>query len=275
MLRVQHHAQIEKLRLLIRKLTIGTNGIEDCLRRGVVRIKRMKKHALLIIMTALHLIGIRHDSRKACNQLHRLAHIVLQRDIVRIVVVRIQSQHGTRQLIHNIARRRFDDHILSEILRQFAIAVQHGGKTVKLIARRLLAEQKKPCNLLVAEAVFPGAALDNLTHINAAVRQLALVGDALTVIDQIAVHVTDQGQSRHHAGAVRIAQAALNVVQFKVLRSYLIVGAELLTQLRQRLLPRLPPYLFLHNRDLSLPRPAAWGCNCKSSSLRYAPYFIA
>ena len=35
------------------------------------------------------------------------------------------------------------------------------------------------------------------------------------------------------------------------------------------------PYLFLHNRDLSLPRPAAWGCNCKSSSLRYAPYFIA
>ena len=90
--RVNHHAQVEKLCLLVGKLPVRTDRVEDSFRCGMLRIERMEEHALFVVMAALDLIGIRHDGRQAGDELHRLTHIVFQRNIIRIVVIGIQSK---------------------------------------------------------------------------------------------------------------------------------------------------------------------------------------
>ena len=230
-LRMEDQAGIEQLCFLVRKGTVGTNRVEDRLRRGMAGIERMKIHTLLVIVAALNLIRIRHNNGQAGNQLDCLAHIIFQRRIVRIVVIGIKREDGAAQLIHNILGRRFDDHVLRKIFRQLAAIIEHAAETLQLRFGGQLSEQKQPRDLLIPEPVFRGAAVYDIHHVDSAVRQAADVGDFLSVVDQIAMYITDQRQTGHHACAVRIAQSAFYLIQVKIFRIDFIIGTELLAKL--------------------------------------------
>ena len=75
-------------------------------------------------------------------------------------------------------------------------------------------EQQKVGSLLIAVAAFADAILYQLADIDAAVGQLPLYWGLLPFAEHIAVDVADLGQASQHAGAVAVAQAALDTVFF-------------------------------------------------------------
>ena len=93
---VEHHAKVEQLGFLVRELAILAQGIQNRLRRFVLRLERVEKHGLFIVMAALDLIGIRHDGRHTRNERDALAHVIFEREIVRVVIVGIERQNGSR-----------------------------------------------------------------------------------------------------------------------------------------------------------------------------------
>ena len=75
-----------------------------------------------------------------------------------------------------------------------------------------MAKDQQPHHFLKAKPALLLAAADDVLHIDTPVSQLALVGDLVAVGDQVAVDIAHMGQPRHHAGAIRVAQAALHTV---------------------------------------------------------------
>ena len=141
-----------------------------------------------------------------------MPHIVLQRLVIRIVIVRVQRQHRTGQLVHNVLGGCLDDHVFREIFGQLPVFKQQPADPVILGPGGQVAEDQQPHHLLKTKPVLLFAATDDVLHIDAPVSQLALVGDLVAVGDQVAVDVAHMGQPRHHAGAICVAQAALHTV---------------------------------------------------------------
>ena len=196
--------------------------------------KGVKEHAFLIKMTALYLISIGHDGWKPGDQGNALPHVIFEREIVRIVVIRIETQYGTGQLVHNILGRRLDNQILGEIFRQFPVVIQQAANTVKLSAIGQLAENEQPDYFFEAKPVFLFTACHNIGYADAAVRKLSFIRYFIAIRNQIPMHIAHMGQPRHYAGAVRIAQAALYPVLFILFLCNHVVRTILLTQLLNR-----------------------------------------
>ena len=84
-------------------------------------------------------------------------------------------------------------------------------------------DQQKIDDLFKAEAVLRNKAADEILDVDAAVAQLAVAVFLAAHLLLGAVDRGDLGQPRQHALAVRIAQAALDVV-FGVERGFNMVG---------------------------------------------------
>ena len=230
-LRMEHHAQVEQLGFLAGEAPVLADGIQDGFRRVMLRLERVEKHGLLIEMTALHLIGVGHDGRHTGNKRNALAHIVFEGEIIGVVVVGIERQHGAGQLVHHVLGGILHDDIFREILRQLAVFVKQLADAVVLTLIRQFTENQQPDDLLVGEAAFAAAAGDDIRNIHAAVGQAALIRHLVTVVDQIAVDIADVRQTGHDAGAVPVAQTALDAVVFIFILADDIVGAIFCTKL--------------------------------------------
>ena len=170
-------------------------------------------------------VGVRGDEREAADQLDRLARDVLERHVVRRLVIGIQVEHAALELVHHVAAGRFEDHVLVEPVWQAARALQQAVEARLLLARRQFAEQQQIGDLLVAEGAAFVVGVHDVLHADAAVIQLAGDRNAHAVLDVVALHAADVAHADDDAGAVGIAQAALDawVVQTRfgdaVLRS--------------------------------------------------------
>ena len=153
-----------------------------------------------------------NNDRQAGDQADALAHNVLGRNIVRIFIIRIKSKGRTRQLVHDIAAGRAHDHILGEVHREVTRISHGGGKAVELFAVRQRTGEQQIADLLEAEAVFRVIGIDEVVNIDTAIGQTALDRHALAFVKQIAVNVAETGDTGEHAGAVRVAQTALDAV---------------------------------------------------------------
>ena len=98
---VEHHAQVQQLGLLPGEFPVGAQGVEDGLGGAVAGLVGVKEHALPIEVAALDLVGVGHDGGHAGDEGDALAHVVLQRLAVGVVVVGIEGQDGPGQLVHN------------------------------------------------------------------------------------------------------------------------------------------------------------------------------
>jgi len=141
MLGVQNQADVQQLRLLAGEAAVEAHRGKDVFGKRHPVDRRMKKQALVVVIALFHLIGVDHNRRNARNQFNGLPDDVFQRHILRQLVVAVQRQHAAGQLIHNIRRRRLDDHILDKALRQLAVLLQQAREAGKLLRRRQIAEQ--------------------------------------------------------------------------------------------------------------------------------------
>ena len=185
--------------------------------RALAGHRQVQVHALLVVHALFHLICVHHHAGHGGNQRDALTHDVGQRQLVGVVVVRIQRQHAARHLVHDIGAGRFHNHVFHKVFRQFAELFQRVAKAHKLAFCGQRAKQKQPDDLFKHEAVLFIGGLHNALYINAAVNQLAVRRGAHPVHHLIAHHVAHVRQPGQHAGAVRVAKAALHAQAFTFL----------------------------------------------------------
>ena len=153
------------------------------------------------------------------------------RGIVRTVVIGIEGEDTAGQLVHDVAAGGLEDHVLGEPGGHGACAGHDVVESLLLRLRGQRAEQQQIRDLLIAErAAFP-MGLDNILDADAAVIELAGHGNAFAVHHIIALHAADLADADEHARAVRVAQAALDALVFKILRGDGILLRNVFTQM--------------------------------------------
>ena len=85
------------------------------------------------------------------------------------------------------------------------------------------AEQEQVGGLLIAKAALGHEAANEVLNIDASIDELAVHRDLLSVLDIVAADVADLGDARHHAGAVSVAQAALDAIALIHRRIYFVI----------------------------------------------------
>ena len=145
-----------------------------------------------------------------------------------MLVVAVHGQHAAGHLVHDVGRGRVEDHIVGKAAGQLAVAFQQLAEACRLLGRGQAAEQKQPDDLLKHEAVvrvgFGGEGVD----VDAAVDQAA--GDRLhraVGLFFVADNVGHVGDARQHAGAVGVAQAALDAEAVSLVRVQVGVVGEI------------------------------------------------
>ena len=234
MVRVDQQAHIQQLGLLVGELLVRAVGAEDVLRRALAGLGQMEEHALLIVIAALHLVGVDHHGGHACNEVDALVQDVLQAQVLGVLIVGIQTQHTTLQLVHHVGRRRV--HGVHEAIGQCAVLGQQRTEIVQLGLGGQTAEQQQPDDLLKDEAVVAVGFFHDLLDVDTAVDQLAGDGDDMPLLVLfVADDVAHVGQACQHTGAIRIAQAALDPQPLTGLRVDVVVGNVLFAECLHRL----------------------------------------
>ena len=164
----------------------------------------------MIIDVALYRIGVGHNGGKATDQLDGLAHHILQRGVVRAVVVAVHGQHAALELVHDVRGGGLEDHILEKAVRKAAGRGEDPVEALELLGGGQLPEQEKVGHLLIAEGARCRVAVHDLAHADAPVKEFSGDGDLFHVPHQIALHAADAGHAGDHAGAVGVAKALLD-----------------------------------------------------------------
>ena len=251
MLGVQDQAAVEQLGLVIRIFAVRAHQMQDILRSRALGVGHMQEHGIPVEIPALGLIGVRDDDRELGHQADALAHDVFHRGLIRVGVVGIERQRRAGELVHNIPAGRAHNHILGEVVRQGALQADRVLELLELAAVRQLAAHEQIAHLLKPEAVFLLQAVDQVVDVIAAVGQAAFDRLALAFVEYVAVYVAQIARADQHAGAVRIAQAALDAEPVEQLGRDLAVRPEAVAQLAQQFLAykirlnRHPPFSFL------------------------------
>lgn len=180
-LRMENERHIEKLRFQMRILAVGTQHIKDIFRCRQLGLRRMDNQAFVLVIIAVRLKAVDRQYREQGNQLQALAQHVRNGGILRILVIGIKRQHASCHRVHDILTRRFHNNIAHKACRQRAVIVEQGSKFLELLLLRQLAEQEQVCNLFKAEAVVLDKTGDNLFHVVAPVKKLAVYRHALAV----------------------------------------------------------------------------------------------
>ena len=209
--RVDEQAEVEQTRFLVGELLVGAVGAQNMLRRALALGGQVEVHAGPVIDAALDLVGVDHHRGQLGDQVDALAQDVGQAVVLGVLVVAVHGQHASRHLVHQVRRRRVQDHVVGKALRQLAVVLQQLAELSVLLLRGQGAEQQQPDDLLKHEAVMGVGLGGQRVNVDAAVDQTARNGHdgavLLLVIADNAGHVRDAGQ---HTGAVQIAQTALD-----------------------------------------------------------------
>ena len=205
------------------------------LRRALAGLGQVEEHALLIVVAALHLVCVHHHGGHAGDQIDALVQDILQAQILGVLIIRVKAQHAALQLIHDIGRGGV--HGVHEAFRQGAVLCQDLTEIVQLLPVGQAAEQQQPNHLFKHKAVVAVGLVHDLVDVDAAVDQLAGSGDHMAfLILLITYNVADIGQASQNAGAVRVAQAALDAQTLTRLRVDVVIGHIFLTQRPHRVL---------------------------------------
>ena len=227
MLRLQHQADIQQLCFLIGVFPVGADGAQNGFRCGKLLPVGVKVHTFAVILHALDLIGVAGKQGHLRHDLQALAQDVVKADVVGLVIKGIQHEDAARELVHHIHGSVFHQNVLNEIRRELTRIAQRLLEQVQLVGGGQRAEDQKIGDLFKAEAVLFFASVNDLADVDAAVFQNAVLRDTFAVVDIVTFHAADLGQSGHDAGAVRVAQTALDAVFPKILRIDLAFALDL------------------------------------------------
>ena len=208
---VEHQTQVQQPGLLLGKLVVVADGVEEILRHAQALLRPVEVEGLLIVIVPLHRKGVGDDGGAPGHQSQGLEQLVLQGGVLRPGIIGVQGQDRTAQLIHHVGARGLEDHILGEAGRERAILRQDLVEGGQLVPGGQGAEQQQIGCLLKAEAALGHKAVDQVLHVDAAVDEPALHRDLLAVLHIVALDVADLGDAGHDAGAVGVAEAPLDV----------------------------------------------------------------
>ena len=178
-------------------------------------------------IVALHRVGVGHDGGEAAHQLDGLQQHILDGRVVRIVVIGVQGQHAAGQLVHDVPAGVPHDHVLGKAVGQLPGPVHDLVEAGQLRLGGQIAEQKQVRHLLIAEGARLPMGLHDLVQLDAAVVELAGLGDPLAVLDEIALHAAHLGHAGQYAGAVAVAQAALHIAPVEFLTDGVFLSDQL------------------------------------------------
>ena len=85
---------------------------------GKFGLRKMYVETFLVIKVLLCLICVGNDYRETGEQLKALLKIVFKSKYLCLVIVLIKRQHSPCKVVHNVAARYSQYHILGEIIRQ-------------------------------------------------------------------------------------------------------------------------------------------------------------
>ena len=168
--------------------------------------------ALAQVVVRLGLVAVDRVGREARDEADRLAQHVRDVGAVGVAVERVGGEHAARELVHHVGRRHAEDGVLLEPVGERALRVERGGELRELVLRGEVAHEKQEADLLEAEAALGLEAADDVADLDAAVEQAPGDRDDLLLEDGVADDGRDGREADEDAGAVRVAEAALDVV---------------------------------------------------------------
>ena len=110
---------------------------------------------------------------------------------------------------------------------------QHIGKFLQLPARGQVPHEQQEGALLKPEASLRDATFQQVAYIVPAVFQHAVNRALFALVDHIAVCIADAGHAGGHAGSVRLAQSALDLVAVKCGGGDCVGGAARVQQIAE------------------------------------------
>ena len=195
----------------------------------------MQIQTVTAVDVAVDRIGVGGNDGQTGDQLHTLTDHIGQAGLVGVVVIGVKRKHTGGHLVHDGGGGGFHQNILVKTGGESGIAIQQGSKAIQLLGGGQVPEEEQIAALGKAEALLLYEILAKVAHTVAAVIKATVHGGALTLVNDIAVGIADTGHARHHAGAVGLAQAALDAVVIKGSAGDLVLllrnGNELLQDL--------------------------------------------
>ena len=176
------------------------------LRLGIVDVE-----GLTLEIVALDGVGVGDDGGEGADEPHRLQQQVFDGGVVGIRVIGVEREDAAGQLVHDVLAGVVHDHALGEALGELAGLIHDVLEVIQLGPGGEIPHEQQIRDLLIAErSRFPVGAHD-VIQVDAAVVQPAGRGDALAILNEVALHAADLRHADEHAGAVAVAQATLHV----------------------------------------------------------------
>ena len=160
----------------------------------------------------------------------------------------IEGQNAPCELVHDVAAGRLQDHVLGKGRRHLAGIGENLVELRQLFRLRKAAEEEQIGHLFKAERPGLLVRVDDVLHADTAIVELAGHGLPLAIDHVIALHAADLADANEHAGAVVVAQAALDVLILIQLRRDGILLNQITAHLRDILLKTI--HLHLHDDPL-------------------------
>ena len=212
---VDDQSEVEQFGFLVGVGLVGAEHAQKVFRGGEFLFGVVDVQTVPAEHVAVHGIGVRRDHGQARHQLHPLPQHIGKGGFVGVVVVGVERQHTRGHLVHDRGRGRLHQDILVKARGQAAVTAEQARKAIQLRGGGQTAEKEQIAGFGKAEAPLRGKVIDKILHAVAAVVEFAVHGRAIALAHDVAVHVADAGNARHHAGAVRLAQAAFDVIVVK------------------------------------------------------------
>ena len=165
---VKHQRHIQDLGLQLGILAVLPEHHQNILRSRKRRVRRIDEQVLAPAVI-VRVESIHHQHRELADQIQALAQHVRNRGVVRLVIVGIQLQDASGNVIHHILAGRLHNDIPEKIGRQHPALCQHHLKILQLLCVRKLSEQEQVCGLLEARMLGIQESFYNVLDIISAV----------------------------------------------------------------------------------------------------------
>ena len=212
---VDDQAEIQEVRLGLGVFLVRAEDAEEVLGGTEVIVGVMESQGLIEEGVAVDRVGLGGDNGEAGHDLNGLAEHIVQRHLVGVIVIGIESQHRALELVHDGAGGGLHDDVLGKARRQTAQGGQEIIELRQLLSGGEVAEEEEEGGLLKAKAVLVGEVVDEIPQVVAAVLQHTLYGVLIALADHVTVGGADTGNTRHDAGAVGLAETSLDTVAVK------------------------------------------------------------
>ena len=204
----QQHVQRAGVQL---RVVGALEHVEEVLRQRQARLGVADMQRTATVVVAVHIERVGDGRRELGDELDALAHQVLARDAVGILVEGIELQHAAREDVHDVVAFQFDD-MQDGLLLERHVVEDQVLEGLELLGVRKAAGEQQEADLLVAETLLGHQGVHEVLDFVAPEIEASLGRhDGAVLLALIAHNVADVGQADQHAGAVFVAQAALDV----------------------------------------------------------------